>query len=134
MSNIKADHKIQKSLLKLLSHFPESPGPDKGSEIKRALKFYSTLVNLEAYINSELSEETAYPFCTPNNQGLEFDLRSDEGFYSRYLANKEQNFPKNLVVGLRILIKGDSRPLLSTTSYEITDEHLVRVKYEDLEL
>jgi len=77
---------------------------NKLDEVKRALHYYKTMVQIEEIKESEISNQDKFPFEFNYQNDVILDLSKYTNFYKIYENNKKAKFPKNLYVGLNALI------------------------------
>lgn len=85
----------------------------ENSEIKRILQYYRTLVNLERYKEPTATEIHKYSI---NWAEIEYNfylnLSLNPEFNSLFLKNLQERFPRNLFIGVNVLIENHEIPVL----------------------
>lgn len=104
---------------------------------KRALQYFSTLINLERYKEPTASDLHRYVINWHEiSDVLHIDLSVNPQFQSIFLHNLQQRFPKNLFIGVNAVYGNDTIPVLHTILLvsEVDDINSISVKVSDFEL
>lgn len=108
---VKKEKKVDPSKLTLIKKLID--GSRDESLYKKAVGFYQTMVNVERFKEPHASNVFTYPLDLSSNlSSYQLDVTSSEAFHQVYLANFNQQYPKNLFVALLISMDGKTYPLL----------------------
>ena len=114
-----------------------SSGRKEDSEFNRVLNYYKTLINVEKFKEPSASQLHAFPFHQdmPINE-YPVNIASSEEFHQLFLTNMQERFPKNLFVGLDIVIDGQNVPILHTIvlASDISDLNSLTVNFDEFEI
>lgn len=104
---------------------------------KRALQYFSTLINLERYKEPTASDLHRYAINWAEiSDVLSIDLSINPQFHTIFLNNLQQRFPKNLFIGINVFFGNETIPVLHTILLvsEVEDINNVSVKISDFSL
>ena len=113
---------------------PEDLANNRG---KRALQYFYTLLNLERYKESSASDLHRYSIdWSEITDTLILNLSNNPPFHTLFLSNLQQQFPKNLFVGINVLFENETIPVLHSILLvsEINDVNEISVRITDFEL
>ena len=83
------------------------------TEIERLIVYYQTLINLERQKEPSVHDE--HPFhinWKTVADSIKINLENSPEFHQRFQQNTNQQFPKNLFIGINILFNSQTLPLL----------------------
>ncbi|MDN5215120.1 AAA domain-containing protein [Fulvivirgaceae bacterium BMA12] len=114
-----------------------SSGRKEDSEFDRVLNYYKTLINVEKFKEPLASQLHAFPFNQdkPINE-YPVNIAASEEFHQLFLTNMKERFPRNLFVGLDIIIDGQNVPVLHTIilASDISDMNDLTVNFDEFEI
>ena len=114
-----------------------SSGRREDSKFDRVLNYYKTLINVEKFKVPSASQLHAFPFNRDKPiDAYPVNIASSEEFHQLFLNNKKERFPKNLFVGLDIIIDGQNIPILHTIilASDISDMNGLTVNFNEFEI
>lgn len=84
--------------------FPENIS--KLDDVKKALHYYKIMVQIEEIKESKVEDQATYAY---NNNGVfQIDLTQFNQFYNLFLIERDATFPRNVYIGLKSQILGQS--------------------------
>jgi superfamily I DNA and/or RNA helicase len=104
---------------------------------KRLINYYKTLIIAESYKESKTENFYSYTFrYDDNSENIFFNIETNNNFHAIFLEDRKLRFPKNLFVGLNILIEGRSYPILHSIilATELKDENEIKINLNEFEL
>ncbi len=112
-------------------------GKKNDSNLSRVINYYKTLINVERF--KEPTALSLHPFPLDPNRDLsnyEIDISTSQKFYQTYLTNRHEKFPKNIFIGLNIVIDGKGYPLLHTIILvsDIPSQNTITINFNSFEL
>ncbi len=112
-------------------------GKKNDSNLSRVINYYKTLINVERF--KEPTALSLHPFPLDPNRDLsnyEIDISTSQKFYQTYLTNRHERFPKNIFIGLNIIIDGKGYPLLHTILLvaDIPSQNTITINFNSFEL
>jgi len=112
-------------------------GHREDSEFERILNYYKTLINVEKFKEPSASQLHAFPFHQdlPINE-YPINIAASEEFHQVFLTNMQERFPKNLFVGIDILIDGQNVPILHRIilAADIQDQNEIIVDFDEFDI
>lgn len=86
---------------------------DPHTELEKLLLYYQTLINLERQKEPTVQDE--HPFhinWSSVSDSISINLENSPEFHVRFQQNQQQQFPKNVFIGINIILNTHSLPLL----------------------
>lgn len=86
---------------------------DPKSDIEKLLLYYQTLLNVERQKEPTVQDEHLFHIdWSKVSDSLVINLENSPEFHVRFQQNKQQQFPKNIFIGINILLNTQNLPLL----------------------
>ena len=86
-----------------------------GTEEQRILEYYRTLISVEKYKEPSKIEKTYIRIDQQQKlEDYKLDISVSDSFYSSFLKNKQERFPKDLFIGINLKLESQELTLFQT--------------------
>lgn len=90
-------------------------GKKTDSALSRVMGYYKTLINVERFKEPTAASLHALPLdLSQDFSRYKINLAASSEFHQVYLRNRQERYPKNIFVGLSLILNGKGYPLLHT--------------------
>lgn len=110
---------------------------DDGPKYNRLLKYYRTLIQLERFKEPSATDLFFLPLDTQQDISKYcLDIAVNSSFHRIWESNKQENYPKNLFIGIETLLNGRGRVLFYTVLLcsDVQNKEDLTVNLNDAEL